>query len=226
MDIKDKYYVSGKGNDCSEGIKLKVSVREDCYFQVRRGKLIQDAIEPWGPDYRISFKIYIKSLENDVWYEVIRFKLPDAAVDTVEGRMPGIFFKHKERKDPTFSGLHINPTLGMEINVPLTLRTWHTIEIVQNITQDNRVMKHVFSKIEFKTYLVLLFNFQYSVKVWKDGEEVGERMRTDNPKEYQNVEVWAAADDFPSTNAVIKDFHFPGREIFSFKNYLYTVYSS
>ena len=214
----DRSFVSALGDECRAGMKLKVSVKEDCYFQVRRGKLIQDVIETWGPAYRISFKIYIKSFGNSVWYELIRFKLPDATRDTVEGRMPGIFYKHKESKDPTFSGLHINPTLGMEINVPLTLRTWHTIEIVQNITQDNRVMKHVFSKIEFKTYLVLLFILQYSVKVWKDGEEFGERMRTDIPQEYQNVEVWAAAENFPSTNAVIKDFHFTGREIFSFKN--------
>ena len=83
----DRYFVSKVGDECRAGMKLKVSVREDCYFQVRRGKLIQDVIETWGPAYRISFKIFIKSLGNDVWYELIRFKLPDATRDTVEGRI-------------------------------------------------------------------------------------------------------------------------------------------
>ena len=140
----DRYFVSKVGDECRAGMKLKVSVREDCYFQVRRGKLIQDAIETWGPTYRISFKIYIKSWGKDVWYELIRFKLPDATnVDTKEARMPGIFVRHNDPNFhccPTFTGLHINPTVGMDINVPLTLRTWHTIEIVQDIAQDNRVM--------------------------------------------------------------------------------------
>ena len=210
----DRYFVSKVGDECRAGMKLKVSVREDCYFQVRRGKLIQDAIETWGPAYRISFKIYIKSVGNGVWYEVIRFKLPDATVHTDEGRMPGIFLRHQK---PNVH-LHINPKMHEEINVPVSLRTWHTIEIVRKKTQDNRVMKHVYSKIKFKTYLVLLFNFQYYVKVWKDGEEFEESVPNDNTNEYQNVEVWAAAVDFPPTNAVIKDFHFTGREIFYFKN--------
>ena len=56
------------------------------------------------------------------------------------------------------------------------------------------------------------------MKVWKDGEEFEESVPNENTNEYQNVEVWAAAVDFPPTNAVIKDFHFTGREIFYFKN--------
>ena len=73
------------------------------------------------------------------------------------------------------------------------------------------------------------------MKVWKDGElvgiggsgeDLGGSILIKNVQDFlpaANVEVWAAADNFPPTNAVIKDFHFTGRENFFLRIAAYCI---
>ena len=138
LEERETFFVCGEGADaqhCKEGnMKLRVNVSEVCYFAVREEHLVA-TIPSWGPAYRVSFDLYIRSFDTTSgdWGEILRFTNTENSAGNVGDREPAVF-GHTDGK------IHINAVVGKATDIYLNETTWHTIEIVQQL-RNRKVVK-------------------------------------------------------------------------------------
>ena len=99
-----------------------------------------DILPVWGPEFRVSFELYINSFPNTNSYaEVIRFADTGSNTDLMsyEDRIPAMFVS----KDG-----HINPAhLGCQPVCPTffsAVSTWYKIDLLQYLKNDQVKAEH------------------------------------------------------------------------------------
>ena len=99
-----------------------------------------DTLPTWGPEFRVSFELYINSFPNTNtlgYAEVIRFTSSDSNFGSYEDRIPG-FYVHKDGKiaPAHFSCLPACPLYASNFN------TWYKIDMQQYL-KNNQYMFEV-----------------------------------------------------------------------------------